>query len=1031
MGNKDDTIQCPNCLAEQTKDNLFCSKCGTRIEEEKYTLTYSSAQQEHIERIAFSPGDSFGDRYRIIEEIGRGGMGIVYKAEDKELNIKVALKMIRPEHSKSPRFIERFKRETLLARSISHENVIRIHDIGELNEIKYISMEYIKGQNLKELIHTSGPLSIETTTNISKQICKALKAAHQKGIIHRDLKPQNIMVDSSGNVHAMDFGVAKTFDDLETSLSKGITGTPPYLSPERAKGEKTDPRSDIYSLGIIMFEMLTGKRPFEAETMEGYLHKHIYVEPISPSMLNPQIPAYLERIILKCLEKNKEKRYQTADEILKDLETPQFETERILIRKRNKRWIYAALLFAIVLVTIFGIYSIIQREKSGITPLLETEKISVAVMLFENLSGDERLINWPREIQVLLGMDLSQSKYLRVLPDDRLFQILKDLDQSESTKYSSDILDRIVSEENVEYFILGSLGSSGDEIRITFSIRKGGTDKMMDTDIVRGKGIDSFNSMIDDLTTSIRSKFLTSHEISMDIDRDIENITTKSPEARALYIQGKKCYQMKDFKKSIEHLKKAIEYDPEFAMAHVLISSNYGDLGYPRERNKYHQLALELIDRVSDRERYLIQGRYFYIIERNYEKAINIYQELLNLYPDDEDANLMLGAIYYNLEEWDQSLEWYNKVLEANSKSERAWINITYDLMAKGWYDQARNHLLVNKDNFSSQAYFHRNMSHSYLYQGQYRLALQEVENALAIDPDDYRNISLKANINHLKGDLTSAKKFYMELLEEKSPEIRANGHLWMARLYLLTGQFNKCRDEIMTGLTHAHEYNLEHQGTFMALLAYLNLRLNRLSDALDATNKAVESAQTEVNVDDQKWALHLRGLVFLRMKMMDEAEKTANQLEQLISETWNKKQMRHYFHLMGAIALEAKQPDKSIENFNKAISLLPSQVYGFGEHSLYVDSLASAYYKIGDIENATEQYEKIASMTWGRILYGDIYARSYYCLGKLYQEKGLIDKASKQYKKFLNLWKEGDQNLQEIADAKKQLAVLNELSQE
>jgi serine/threonine protein kinase/Flp pilus assembly protein TadD len=1027
MGNKDETVHCPNCLAEQTRDNLYCSKCGTRIGEEKDTLTYSSAQQEYIERIVYSAGDSFGDRYRIIEEIGRGGMGIVYKAEDKELGIKVALKMIRPEHSKSPRFIERFKKETLLARSISHENVIRIHDIGELNEIKYISMEYIKGQNLKELIQTSGSLSIETTINISKQISKALKAAHQKGIIHRDLKPQNIMVDSGGDVHAMDFGVAKTFDDFETSLSKGITGTPPYLSPERAKGEKSDPRSDIYSLGIIMFEMLTGKRPFEAETMEGYLHKHIYLEPPSPSMLNPQIPAFLERIILKCLEKDKEKRYQSADEILKDLETPKFETERILTRKRNKRWIYAALLSAIVLVIVFGIYFLIERKKPEITPPLETGKISVAVMLFENLSGDERLVNWPREIQVLLGMDLSQSKYLRVLPDDRLFQILKDLDQSESTKYSSDTLDRIASEENVEYFILGSLGSSGDEIRITFSIRRSRTDNVMDTDMVRGKGIGSFNSMIDDLTTSIRSKFLTSHEISMDIDRDIENITTKSPEARTLYIQGKMCYQMKDFEKSIELLKKAIEYDPEFAMAHVLIASNYGDLGYPRERNKYHQLALELVDRVSDRERYLIQGHYFYVIERNYEKAINIYQELLNLYPDDEDAYLMLGAIYFNLEEWDRSLEWYNKVLEANSKSERAWINIAYILMAKGWYDQARNNLLVNKDNFSSKAYFHRNMSHSYLYQGQYRLALQEVENAIALDPDDYRNISLKANINHLKGDLISAKKFYMKLLEAESPEIRANGHLWMARLYLLLGQYDKCKDEIMIGLTHAHEYNLEHKSTFLALLAYLNLRWNRLTNALDATNKAVESAREEGNVDDQKWALHLRGFAFLKMNKVDEAEKTAEQLEQLISETWNKKHMRHYYHLMGAIALETTQPDRSIENFNKAISLLPSQVYGYGDHSFYIDSLASAYYQIGDTDEATKQYERIASMTWGRILYGDIYARSFYWLGKLYQEKGLIDNASKQYKIFLNLWKDGDPSHREIADAKKQLAVLNE----
>ena len=188
-----ENIQCPNCLSLNPEDSQYCSKCGSSLEANEETIPYAPSQEQLTkERIHYSPGQSFGKRYIIIEEIGRGGMGNVYKAEDKELGITVALKVIKSKYSRNKHFIERFKKETLLARSISHENVIRIHDIGDLEGIKYISMDYIKGQSLRDLVYSSGKLTVETALKITDDICKALKAAHKKGIIHRDLKPQNI-----------------------------------------------------------------------------------------------------------------------------------------------------------------------------------------------------------------------------------------------------------------------------------------------------------------------------------------------------------------------------------------------------------------------------------------------------------------------------------------------------------------------------------------------------------------------------------------------------------------------------------------------------------------------------------------------------------------------------------------------------------------------------------------------------------------------------------------------------------------------
>ncbi len=311
-------MKCLKCNHENPGDADNCQACGAPLL--NVTAKLDTQVETKRDPLSFYPGEKFGSRYQVIEEIGTGGMGKVFKARDLELNIVVALKMIKPELSSDPGIVARFKRELLLAREIVHENVIRIHDLGEINHIRYISMNYIQGNSLTEIVQATGKLTIEKSIDIAKQVSSALKAAHLKGIVHRDLKPQNIMIDKKGSAYVLDFGIARSVASTGETEAGIVLGTPDFISPEQIQGKQADASSDIYSLGIIMYEMVTGQLPFKADSPTAILYKHLHELPIPPAKLNPQIPKKLEKIILRCMEKKKKDRYKSMDQILEELE---------------------------------------------------------------------------------------------------------------------------------------------------------------------------------------------------------------------------------------------------------------------------------------------------------------------------------------------------------------------------------------------------------------------------------------------------------------------------------------------------------------------------------------------------------------------------------------------------------------------------------------------------------------------------------------------------------------------------------------
>jgi Tol biopolymer transport system component/predicted Ser/Thr protein kinase len=312
-------MNCPKCQAANPDTSRFCAECGTQLIPPQgfavqHTETLEIPKQELI------PGSTFAGRYQVIEELGKGGMGRVYKVFDKEISAKIALKLLKPEIAPDKTTLERFRNELKLARDISHKNICRMYDLGREAGLYYLTMEYVPGEDLKNMIRMSHQLGVGTAIIIAEQICDGMAEAHRQGIVHRDLKPSNIMIDREGNVRIMDFGIARSIEAKGMTGAGTVIGTPEYMSPEQVEGKEVDLRSDIYSLGIILYEMLTGRVPFEAETPFAVGMKHKGEIPQDPREINPQVPEGLSRLVLKCLEKTAEGRYQTADEVRLELE---------------------------------------------------------------------------------------------------------------------------------------------------------------------------------------------------------------------------------------------------------------------------------------------------------------------------------------------------------------------------------------------------------------------------------------------------------------------------------------------------------------------------------------------------------------------------------------------------------------------------------------------------------------------------------------------------------------------------------------
>ena len=711
----------------------------------------------------------FGNRYQILEKVGEGGMGRVYKALDLELDRPVALKTIRGEKGNSREALERFKQELILARKITHKNVIRIYDLGESDGMKFFTMELVEGENLRETLDKRKKIPVKECLSLMAQILDGLGEAHRQGVVHRDLKPQNIMVDQKDVVRIMDFGIARTADSATMTGTGEMMGTPDYISPEQVKGDTADAKSDLYACGVILYELLTGETPFKGDTPIAKIVARLQVKPPSPREKNSEIPGYLERIVLKCLEVDPELRYQNAEEVLQDLEREQVDRSLWLrLRKSvaNHKTRIATASFLASLAIGYAYYSSLPP------PLVAADVAvtSIAVLPFSNVTNSVEWAWMVNGIPELLVTDISQFRSLRAVTTGRIDQILEDLGKAGQSRFDEGTV-RVVAEiAAADLALYGKFVESGGQLRVEMTLVDLGTG--IATPLRADGSTSELFPLVDALTEKVTAA--TNVDLEQEANRPLTEVSTDSIEAFRTYHEALRAMQAGTRQVAIPLLQQALEIDPTFAMAYARLAEARFYLGNDAAARQAIREAEKRSSALPLAERYEINA-IAARIDDDPERAVRNYQELAKLYPDEPQLQLSLASSLETIGQIDEAIERYRHVIELSPEFGEATLGLGRMLVLGGRPEEAipaLNRALETDDfenDFEALGMIHSILGVAHRTLSDYESAISELQKSLSYRraADNDRGVAATstnlAAIYAMLGRVQEAKKLLRE----------------------------------------------------------------------------------------------------------------------------------------------------------------------------------------------------------------------------------------------------------------------------
>jgi eukaryotic-like serine/threonine-protein kinase len=872
-------------------------------------------------------GTVLGNRYEILELLGEGGMGAVYKAADREVDRIVALKVIRPEMASNPEILARFKQELLLSSQVTHRNVIRIYDLGEAQGLKFITMEYMEGQNLHQILKQQGKLDVAESVDIMEQVASGLAAAHREGIIHRDLKPANIMRDKSGRVVVMDFGLARTFSGDGMTQTGAMLGTLDYMSPEQAQGMDVKASSDIFTVGLILYELLAGIMPFYAESAIASLLKRTQQRAVPLADVDKKIPGTLSNIVAKCLENNPANRYQNAEDLDADLRAWQGKTGGKKVsassgrlrmnRLRELPWPHLAIAGVLIVAIAAGsAWFVIRRQqqtaKSSAHPL-----VSVLIGDFANHTGDSVLDN---TLEPMLGVAMEGASFINAYSRGDARKLAKKL-PNPTDELNEQSARLVAVSQGVNTVITGDINMQGGKYEISATAVEAVSGHVLaKADISVGNKQDILSDL-PKLAAPLRQALGDTTSASIQFNEVSGGFTAASLEAVHQDSLGVDEQFAGKFQEAFNSFQKAAELDPKFARAYTGMAAMAQNLGRPSDAVKYMKLAMEHVDRMTERERFRNRGLY-YLTTGDWQNCVQEYSQLVTRYFADRVGQNNLASCYTQLRNAPKALEAAQHAVEIVPKGVGQRLNLAFISAFAGDFaaseKEARAALEIN----SSVGQGYLALAEAQLGQGQIDKAADSYHRLEKFDASSMSTANAGlADLAAYQGKYAEAARILTDGaatdVAAKSADNAARKYAALANLEVLQGHNAAALADIGKALANSQSIQIK----FLAAIAYVD------AGDLAKAQKLATSLSAELSSEPQAYGKIISGLIALKRNDAREAVQQITAANNLL-DTWvGRFELGRAYLAAGAFTEADSEFDQCVKRRGEAIELFMDNV--------------------------------------------------------------------------------------------------------
>jgi tetratricopeptide (TPR) repeat protein len=933
--------------------------------------------------------------FHVIEKIGEGGMGLVYRARDDRLDRDVAIKVLPDAVSRDPDRLRRFEHEARAAGALNHPNILTVYDIGEHDGRPFIVTELLKGDTLHTVIPRKG-LPPERAAELAMQIASGLAAAHEHGIVHRDLKPSNIFVTRDGYLKILDFGLAKlkprTDPDSDTAViseestaTGTILGTIGYMSPEQVRGQLTDARTDIFSFGCVLYELLSGQRAFTGSTPADVISAVLSDQPEDTGVVNPKVPEELARLVMRCLEKRPEDRFQSARDVLHALEDLSVARRIPQARPGRKRWLtprHTAFVGSGLVIAVLAVGYLWQPA-----PLLGfSERDWILVSDFGHPEGEVDLAN---ALKLALTVGLQESGYINVINRRQIADVLQMMERSPETAIDEAVGLEVCQRASLKGLLVPEVARLGSGYIIAAKLVEPTSEATVASFSARSDNDDGLLDALDELLSRLRDGLGDSLASLEGEDRRLAAVTTGSLEALKRYTLGLGAWNTGRYDDAVALYREAVEIDPEFASAHAALGSAYASYVF-RERElaaENFDAALARLDRVGRRELNFIRSQHAAFLGR-VDEQIHYLELHLSEYPDDPSARFNLGSSYRDRGQLEKCVGEFEEVLRVAPHNAAAMINLATCLSGLG-QDQS---------------------------------AITAYRRAFEIEPQ----WEVSSNINHEYGVTLTNARLYSEARElyEKRLSMpdagnRGHAHRSLGHLELYQGQFESAVDHFRqaVGLHTAAEQPLSVARDLM-FQAYTEIARARTQAAIEALDQAAEIMPT----DGGSIPFHvILGSAYLAAGDVASARRISDRLierKEADGDQVGEDTLRECRVLEARVRAAEGNPDHAIESLESEahLSTQPDPDLQMG--------ISEAYAAVGRWEDAERALRRLIDLRWDSYEGLVPWITAHYRLGQVYEELDRRDEAAASYKRFLDLWGDADTELLQIELARSRLEV-------